>query len=103
MTDAADVRVDRVDERHRYEITYQGEVAGFAIFREKPGATVFTHTVVLPEYEGKGLGSRLVKAALDDVVARGERIVPVCPFVAAYLDRHPEYAESVGYDDEPGA
>ncbi|UOE43756.1 GNAT family N-acetyltransferase [Agromyces larvae] len=85
----------RNDERHRYELRVDGDRAGFAVFREEPGRIVFTHTVVLPAYEGRGLGGRLAKFALDDAVARGLEIVPECPFIAAYLRRHPEYADSV--------
>ena len=53
------------------------------------------HTEVAPQYEGHGLGDQLVAYALDDVRTRGLRIVPVCPFVAAYLRRHTEYEDLV--------
>ncbi|MFK4731443.1 GNAT family N-acetyltransferase [Agromyces mediolanus] len=96
-----DIQVDEVAERSRYEIRSGGAVAGFAIYRREGGRTTFTHTIVKPEYEGQGLGSRLARFALDDTVARGERIVPECPFIRAYLERHPEYADSV--DPVPGA
>ncbi len=56
---------------------------------------VFTHTEVEDGHEGEGLGSLLVKEALDDVRARGGQIVPVCPFVTAYIERHQEYADLV--------
>ncbi|QEO14162.1 N-acetyltransferase [Agromyces intestinalis] len=85
----------RNDERHRYELRVDGDLAGFAAFREEPGRIVFTHTVVLPAYEGRGLGSRLAESALGDAVSRGLVIVPECPFIAAYVRRHPEYAGSV--------
>ncbi|MGX5694814.1 GNAT family N-acetyltransferase [Agromyces soli] len=93
MTDDIDLRDHR--ERARYEVLVDGAVAGFAMYRAEPGRTVFTHTIVRPEYEGRGLGSRLARFALDDVVARGDRIVPECPFIRAYLERHPEYEASV--------
>ena len=48
-----------------------------------------------PNYEGQGLGAVLVKGALADVRASGRRAVPVCPFVAAYVKRHPEEADIV--------
>ena len=54
---------------------------------------VLVHTEVAPAVEGRGVGSRLVSAALDDIRARGLRLVPICPFVRAYLGRHPEYAD----------
>lgn len=95
--DAGAVEITRLDERHRYQLVVDGERAGFAQYRLEPGRVVFTHTVVKPEYEGRGLGSRLAKFVLDDAVARGERIVPECPFIAAYLRRHDDYAASVDW------
>lgn len=83
------ITIDRYDETLRYELKLDGELAGYSQFRTRPGRITFTHTVVLPEYEGQGLGSRLAKFVLDEAVARGDTIVPVCPFIAAYLKRHP--------------
>ncbi|MBM7832059.1 putative GNAT family acetyltransferase [Agromyces cerinus] len=91
------VEIVRNDDRHRYDLTFGGERAGFAQYRLEDGAIVFTHTVVLPEFEGRGLGSKLARTALDDAVARGERIVPECPFIVAYLRRHEEYEASVDW------
>lgn len=91
------VEVVRLDERHRYDMTVDGQHAAVSQFRLEPGAIVFTHTIVRPEFEGRGLGSRLAKFVLDDAVARGERIVPECPFIAAYLRRHPGYEASVDW------
>ncbi len=56
---------------------------------------VLVHTEVAPTEEGQGTGSRLVRDALDDIRARGLRVAPVCPFVAAYLRRHPEQRDLV--------
>ena len=52
---------------------------------------VLFHTGVSEEYGGQGLASKLVRAVVDDVVAAGRKIVPVCPYVAAWLPKHPEY------------
>jgi len=52
---------------------------------------VFTHTEIDPEFEGKGLGSQLARGALDAVRAEGSRVVPLCPFMAGYIERHPDY------------
>jgi predicted GNAT family acetyltransferase len=71
-------------------------VAGFAAYRlrgEPTSIVVFTHTEVDPAYEGKGVGSALARAALDDVRARGLGVVAICPFISAYIRRHPEYAD----------
>jgi uncharacterized protein len=80
----------------RYELMRDGEVLGFVRYRREPGAVALVHTDVDPALEGQGLGSVLVKGALDDLRRRGLRVVPVCPFVRAYLRRHPEDADGVG-------
>lgn len=73
----------------RYELEVEGRVA-IAAYRIEDGAVAFTHTVVPEELEGRGIGTRLVAGALDDVRARGLKFVPYCAFVRAYAERHPE-------------
>jgi predicted GNAT family acetyltransferase len=86
---------DNPDES-RYELTSDGRLAGFALYRLEDGQITFFHTEVEPEYEGSGFGSRLVRAALDDVRKRKLSVVPVCPFFAGYIARHPdEYLDLV--------
>ncbi len=85
----------------RWEVTDGDDVIAYAEYLSAPGRMVFTHTVVEPDYEGKGLGSRLARMVLDDAVERGLRIVPVCPFIRAYTQRHPEYAPSVDAPARP--
>jgi predicted GNAT family acetyltransferase len=82
-------------DHHRYEIHVDGSFAGFASYRPHPDNRVFLHTEVKPEYEGHGLGSALAKGLLDDVRARGLKVVPLCPFIAGYIGRHSEYADLV--------
>jgi predicted GNAT family acetyltransferase len=82
-------------EQQRYELVRDGEVLGEILYRTRPGVIVLVHTEVAASAEGHGLGSRLVAGALDDIRARGLRLVPVCPFVAAYLRRHPEQQDLV--------
>lgn len=84
----------------RYELRVGETLAGMLLYRSEPGTLVLVHTDVDPAYEGRGLGSRLIRGALDDVRARGLRFVPLCPFVAAYVRRHPEYADLVVRDPE---
>ena len=78
-------------DRHRFEIVVDGAVAGFAAYRTRENAIVFTHTEIDPAYEGQGLGSRLARGALDTVRERGVRVYAQCPFIAGYIDKHPEY------------
>jgi predicted GNAT family acetyltransferase len=79
----------------RYEIEVDGQVAGFLLYRVEPGVLELVHTDVDPRWEGKGVGATLVAGALDDVRGRGLTVRPYCPFVAAFIRRHPEYEELV--------
>jgi predicted GNAT family acetyltransferase len=89
-------RVHDVAEQQRFEITDgDGAVLGVAEYERRPGVVVFTHTEVDPRQEGHGIGSTLVREALDAVRAAGDRIEPRCPFVRAFVDEHPEYADLV--------
>ena len=83
--------VRRNDAEGRYEIVVDGVVAGFTEFFADGDVLVFPHTLVEPEYEGRGLATALVTGALDDVRARGEKIRATCPFVRSFLAKHPEY------------
>ena len=91
-----DIEVVDHHEAHRYEArAADGTVLGFSHYRLRGDTVVFTHTEVDDAQEGQGVGSRLVRGALDDVRAGGRRIRPLCPFVKAYVDGHPEYADLV--------
>jgi predicted GNAT family acetyltransferase len=93
--DEASIQVVHLPEKHRYELRDGGKAIGAAHYRREPGRVVLTHTKVNDAYAGQGLGAVLARAALADVRASGLRIVPVCPFVAAYLRRHREYDDLV--------
>jgi len=82
-------------ERERYEASLDGQVVGFAQYRVHPYAVELTHVEVDEACEGQGIGSALARAALDDIRAQGAQVVPVCPFVASYIRRHPGYADLV--------
>lgn len=81
--------------RHRYEIVVDGEPVGYAAYRDDARRRVFTHTRIDPEHEGQGVGSALARAALDDTRSHGLEVIPRCPFIAEFIDRHPEYADLV--------
>jgi predicted GNAT family acetyltransferase len=80
------------EERSRYELVEQGHTA-FAAYEIDGDVITFTHTVVPSAMQGMGVGSRLIAAALADVRGRGLKVVPQCPFVAAYIAKHPEWQD----------
>lgn len=92
--------VTRNDESHEYEIRVGGELAGIAGYRERPGQILFTHTEIDPAFGGQGLGSILARSALDDAVAQGLTIVPYCPFIQAYLRKHPDFSGTVEWPED---
>jgi predicted GNAT family acetyltransferase len=81
-------------ERSRYELTVGDDVA-FIEHVNEGDAVAFTHTEVPETMGGEGIGSRLVRGALDDARRRGLKVVPRCPFVGKYVARHPEYQDMV--------
>lgn len=97
-TDPNAPRVTDVAARRRWELVVAGTLVGFAEYSLVKNAVMFTHTEILPGNEGKGYGSILAKAALEDVVRAGKLIIPICPFIKSYIERHPEYLPSVRED-----
>lgn len=79
----------------RYVVHLGDERVGLIAYHVRDGAVVMSHTEVDDAYEGRGIGSRLVAGALDDVRSRGLKVVPSCRFVSAYIDDHPKYADLV--------
>lgn len=80
---------------HRYELLLGGELVGDLMYRTKDDVVTLIHTEIASRLKGRGLGEQLVAGALDDIRTRGLHIVPLCPFVAAYIRRHPEYDDLV--------
>ena len=77
----------------RYELVVDAQVVGVAEYRREGDTLVFPHTQVKSSFRGQGMGARLVQAALDDVRARGQRVVPRCWYVAEFIDANPEYRD----------
>lgn len=82
-------------EGSRFELHLRGQLKAHTEYNLLSNAVMFTHTEVQPEGEGQGYASTLIKFALDSVRERGLNVIPVCPFVAAYIRRHPEYRDLV--------
>ncbi|CCH76022.1 conserved hypothetical protein [Nostocoides japonicum T1-X7] len=91
-----EITVTREDDEHRYAARVDGALAGFVAYDLDGDAVALTHTEVDPAFEGKGVGGALARAALDDIRSGGDRrVVPVCPFIKAWIARHPDYEELV--------
>ena len=101
--DGGDLKVVDQPASQRYEARLGDQVVGFAEYRRVDGRLVFFHTEVDPAFEGRGIGSRLAGAVLEDGIARGERITVKCPFLGAYLKRHPELAARLAAPAVPPA
>ena len=91
----SDVQVTKNEDRRQYEGRVDGELAGIATYREESGVLVLPHTKVDPRFEGRGVGSAIVRFALDEARDRGMAVDPQCPFVASWIDKHPDYAPLV--------
>jgi predicted GNAT family acetyltransferase len=89
------VSVADVPERSRYELREGGELLGWVDYLPAGRSVIVAQTEVLEGGEGQGHGSRLVSAVLEDLRGRGITVIPTCPFAAAFISRHPEYADVV--------
>jgi predicted GNAT family acetyltransferase len=92
--------VSDAPESSRYELRDGDRLLGVAAYRRRGNQVVFTHTEVADSSEHSGLGSRLVRGALDDVRRAGGTVVPLCPFVRGWIERHPEYRDLVDTSGE---
>lgn len=94
MTDAPDdVTVQDNPGHNRYEMYADGQLAGFLDYEGHGRTTTLLHTEVAGEFAGQGLAGRLVSSVLDELRDEGKMVESQCPYVDAYLDRHPEYAD----------
>jgi uncharacterized protein len=90
-----ELRVSDNPDKSRYEITVDGETAGFIDYRLSPNSISFMHTETDPRFRGHGLGGRLVQDTLDSARERGLEVLPFCPFVRRWIAEHPSYADLV--------
>ncbi len=88
---AESIEVADAPERERYELSIDGEVAGFCAYRTRPGLIAFVHTEVDERFQRRGLADRLIRFALEDARARGLAVLPFCPFVKAFIEHHREF------------
>jgi predicted GNAT family acetyltransferase len=95
VDDASEPEVRHDTERQRYEIWVDDVRAGLTTYEEQDDAIAFLHTEIKDEFGGRGLASTLIGTALDDVRGSGRSVLPYCPFVRAYIQKHPEYADLV--------
>jgi predicted GNAT family acetyltransferase len=84
-----------VPDDDRYVAEVDGALAGFVTYGLRPQLIAFVHTEVDKRFEGRGIGSALATFALDDARRRGLAVLPFCPFVSGYIQRHPEYVDLV--------
>jgi hypothetical protein len=76
----------------RFELSADGGMAA-TYYDLSPGVITFTHTEVPPALEGRGIGSKLARGALEAVRAQGLKVVAECPFISGYIERHPEFQD----------
>ena len=79
-------------EKHRFELAVDGHIAA-TYYKISDRVITFVHTEVPPELGGKGIGSKLIKGALDQVRTAGLKVIPQCPFVKAFIEKHPDYQD----------
>jgi uncharacterized protein len=89
------IEIADAPERERYEISFDGEAAGYTIYRLRPGLIAFVHTEIDERFQGRGLADRLIRYALEDARARGLAVLPFCPFVKAFIERHADFTDLV--------
>ncbi len=90
MADTEQPEVILNEAAHRFELHVDGHMA-YEVFERFPGGIAYLHTIVPKELNGKGVGSKLVKYILDYAEQNHLKVRPDCPFVKAYIDKHPEY------------
>jgi predicted GNAT family acetyltransferase len=94
MADEVTQVVDRPD-KSRYDISVDGEVVGFCSYRDTGDVFLLPHAEVDPRVGGRGIGTLLARGTLDDLRTRGIKVVPLCPFIADFIAKNPDYKDLV--------
>lgn len=89
------VEVHDNPEEQRYDAVVDGAPAGFAAYRMQPGLIEFVHTEIKEAFKGQGIGSMLIREALEDARRRGFEVLPFCPFVQSFIAKHREFVDLV--------
>jgi predicted GNAT family acetyltransferase len=92
---AAQIEITDDADSHRYVIRVDGKRAGLLQYRLRPELIELVHTEIYEEFEGRGLGGQLISFALQDARERGLAVLPFCPFVNDYIQRHRQYVDLV--------
>jgi len=95
MAPEGSLKLSKNPQLGRYEARVGEKVAGFVVYQVQGDRVIFQHTVVKSEFEGHGIGGQLAKFALEDVRSSGRLILPICPFISAYISKHLEYVRYV--------
>lgn len=90
-----EIKLEDLGDRGRYHLLVDGAEAGELDYRMHEGRRVFIHTGVRDEYEGQGLAGKLATRVLDDARAEGLKVIPQCPYVRGFIERHEEYQDLV--------
>jgi uncharacterized protein len=93
MTVESEVRENVAE--HRFELWIGDQLAGKSVYQGEDQTLPFVHTEIEARFEGQGLGSTLIRAALDAVRERGGSVLPYCPFVLHFIEKHDEYLDLV--------
>ncbi|TDE14392.1 N-acetyltransferase [Jiangella asiatica] len=91
------MNVRKTSDNGSYEAVIDGQVVGMIVYHTPRGGerVTLSHTIVEPEYRGRGIATRLAKHALDDLRTQDLKLTNYCPFVAGYIANHPEYKDLV--------
>jgi predicted GNAT family acetyltransferase len=95
---AVEITITDVAEKERFEARdAAGALAGFVTYQLTGAIIVYTHTSTMPEHQGQGVAGQLARFVMDDARERHRTVVPICPYIAEWLGRHPEYADVVAH------